>query len=435
MRPSRRLTRACTEPQAARRRRPDLAREHSAPAQSARVGGRPLRRGGPAQPTRPRPAHRPGHRAANARPDRRSPRRLQPSNSPPRHTVQPGYEGSRCCLLRPRPGPPSQGRRGGGARRVRPRDPDRPRRPERVHRPGRLPPRALRGCRRRSRVTTRPFAATRHIRELSPGGARPSPGSVRTNSRSPSSTKPSGSTRASPGARAFAARMLAQRGQNEQALADFDAVIRLVPDDAAAFKDRGGILVRLGQYERRSPTWTSPIRLDPSRATAYQNRGAAYNGLGQYERAVADLDEAIRLDPRNAGRTPTVGSPARARPDRAGDRRSQRGDPARPEQRDRAPQPGRRVCPARADRRGDPRLRRSWRLDARIVAAYVRQGRSLQGLDRREKPIRAEDMALRLSPVGRERLLAAGDTRRSKGDWSRRHRRLLAGPPDRPGEH
>ena len=39
------------------------------------------------------------------------------------------------------------------------------------------------------------------------------------------------------------------------------------------------------------------IRLDPQYAIAYNNRGFAYDNLGQHERAIEDYDETIRLDP------------------------------------------------------------------------------------------------------------------------------------------
>ena len=82
---------------------------------------------------------------------------------------------------------------------------------------------------------------------------------------------------------------------------DYNAVVRLMPENAGAYKDRGGVLVRLGRYDTRSRTSTRRSGSTRSGATAYQNRVAACNGLGQYERAIDDLTEAIGLDPENAG--------------------------------------------------------------------------------------------------------------------------------------
>ena len=90
-------------------------------------------------------------------------------------------------------------------------------------------------------------------------------------------------------------------GQNELALADYDAVIPLCP--RTPVRTRTGAASWSGSAVSTSAIkdLDEAIRLDPKRATAYQNRAAAYNGLGQYERAIDDLSEAIRLDPDNAG--------------------------------------------------------------------------------------------------------------------------------------
>ena len=42
------------------------------------------------------------------------------------------------------------------------------------------------------------------------------------------------------------------------------------------------------------------IRLDPNLAIAYMNRGAVYYDLRQYQRAIGDYDQAIRLEPTHA---------------------------------------------------------------------------------------------------------------------------------------
>ena len=42
------------------------------------------------------------------------------------------------------------------------------------------------------------------------------------------------------------------------------------------------------------------IKLDPNDATAYNNRGSAKEKLGDYASASADFDQAIKLDPNNA---------------------------------------------------------------------------------------------------------------------------------------
>ena len=53
----------------------------------------------------------------------------------------------------------------------------------------------------------------------------------------------------------------------------------------------------LEQYEAAIEDYDEAIRLEPDYATTYHNRGLAKDALGQYEAAIADYDEAIRLNP------------------------------------------------------------------------------------------------------------------------------------------
>ena len=54
----------------------------------------------------------------------------------------------------------------------------------------------------------------------------------------------------------------------------------------------------LGQYEAAVADYDEAIRLKPDLATAYNNRGVAKEKLEQYEAAVADCNEAIRRNHR-----------------------------------------------------------------------------------------------------------------------------------------
>ena len=77
----------------------------------------------------------------------------------------------------------------------------------------------------------------------------------------------------------------------------YDEAIRLKPDFAEAYNNRGNAKTDLGQYEAAVADFDEAIRLQPDFANAYSNRGNAKADLGQYEAAVADYDEAIRLRP------------------------------------------------------------------------------------------------------------------------------------------
>ena len=81
------------------------------------------------------------------------------------------------------------------------------------------------------------------------------------------------------------------------AIADFDTAIRLKPDYAAAYYNRGYAKDELGQYAAAIADYDTAIRLKPDNAAAYYNRGIAKYELGQYAAAIADYDTAIRLKP------------------------------------------------------------------------------------------------------------------------------------------
>ena len=89
-------------------------------------------------------------------------------------------------------------------------------------------------------------------------------------------------------------------GQHFAAIADFDIAIRLKPDDAIAYNNRGNAKDDLGQHFAAIADYDTAIRLKLDYADAYYNRGITRHNLGQYFVAIADYDTAIRLKPDDA---------------------------------------------------------------------------------------------------------------------------------------
>lgn len=83
----------------------------------------------------------------------------------------------------------------------------------------------------------------------------------------------------------------------QKAIEYLNDAIKLKPDYAEAFNNRGIAYFDLGQYERAIEDYSESIRIKPDEGSAYHNRGNAYHKLGQYERALEDFNEAIRLRP------------------------------------------------------------------------------------------------------------------------------------------
>ena len=109
-----------------------------------------------------------------------------------------------------------------------------------------------------------------------------------------------------------------------QKVEDYNEAMRLKPDDAYAYCNRGSAYANLNQYQRAIEDYNEVIRLKPDYADAYFLRGKANANLGQYnaneeairikpdyaksyrnrvnqyQRAIEDYNEAIRLRPDDA---------------------------------------------------------------------------------------------------------------------------------------
>jgi tetratricopeptide (TPR) repeat protein len=89
----------------------------------------------------------------------------------------------------------------------------------------------------------------------------------------------------------------ATSGDCGEAITAYGKAIRLNPDYAPAYNNRGKCYARLGYYRQAIRDFTSAIALDPGLATTHYNRGNAFARLGWYRRAMMDFNRAIALDP------------------------------------------------------------------------------------------------------------------------------------------
>jgi tetratricopeptide (TPR) repeat protein len=87
------------------------------------------------------------------------------------------------------------------------------------------------------------------------------------------------------------------KGDSDRAIADFDQAIKLDPKNSLAFSNRGLAHKAKGDLARAIADFDQAIKLDPRYARAYYNRGIVYANKGDHRRAVADFQESIRLDP------------------------------------------------------------------------------------------------------------------------------------------
>jgi tetratricopeptide (TPR) repeat protein len=87
------------------------------------------------------------------------------------------------------------------------------------------------------------------------------------------------------------------KGDIDGALLDYSEVIRLKPRDAQAFNNRGNIREAKGDLDGALQDYTEAIRLKPNSVLAFNNRGAARHDRGDLDGALQDYTEAIRLKP------------------------------------------------------------------------------------------------------------------------------------------
>jgi len=80
-------------------------------------------------------------------------------------------------------------------------------------------------------------------------------------------------------------------------LADYTELIRLDPNNARVYVDRGLMLKELGYLDRALSDYNRALELDPAYVTAYNNRGSVYHALGEYDLAFADYSKALELNP------------------------------------------------------------------------------------------------------------------------------------------
>jgi tetratricopeptide (TPR) repeat protein len=87
------------------------------------------------------------------------------------------------------------------------------------------------------------------------------------------------------------------QGDLAGAIKDYNKAIRLKPDYADAFTNRGVARNVQGDLAGAIKDYNKAIRLKPDDATAFNNRGNARNAQGDLAGAIKDYNEAIRLKP------------------------------------------------------------------------------------------------------------------------------------------
>jgi lipoprotein NlpI len=90
------------------------------------------------------------------------------------------------------------------------------------------------------------------------------------------------------------------REDPDRAIAEYDQALQHDAKHVAAYVGRSGAYAQKGDFDHALADASEAVRLDPKSADAYETRGKAYDYKGDIERALADYAEAIRVDPKGA---------------------------------------------------------------------------------------------------------------------------------------
>jgi tetratricopeptide (TPR) repeat protein len=91
----------------------------------------------------------------------------------------------------------------------------------------------------------------------------------------------------------------AAAGRMEEAMVDFDRTIQLNPGYSNAYYNRGELRYRQDDYPGAVEDYSQAIKIGPPDAATFNGRGHAFYRMQKFGNALHDYGEAIKLDPSN----------------------------------------------------------------------------------------------------------------------------------------
>lgn len=87
-------------------------------------------------------------------------------------------------------------------------------------------------------------------------------------------------------------------GAYQEALNEFDIVLRDHPEHAPSYLGRAIALMALGQDDQAMQALDTAVSIEPTFAAAYANRGILHDRHGEHAQALTDYRQALKLDPK-----------------------------------------------------------------------------------------------------------------------------------------
>jgi tetratricopeptide (TPR) repeat protein len=92
----------------------------------------------------------------------------------------------------------------------------------------------------------------------------------------------------------------ASLGHHEEALTDFDQVLKVESDNTDAMRMRGKSLFMIRKYEEAVDQFSEVLALEPHDVSTLRMRGLILEILGRHAEAKDDLDRVLEIDPEDA---------------------------------------------------------------------------------------------------------------------------------------
>lgn len=90
---------------------------------------------------------------------------------------------------------------------------------------------------------------------------------------------------------------LARKGQSDEAMVHYEQAIRLQPNYADAYYNRGNILFANGHIDDAIADWEKTLEIQPNDADAHTGLGNALLRKGSLQEAIAHYEKALALAP------------------------------------------------------------------------------------------------------------------------------------------
>jgi tetratricopeptide (TPR) repeat protein len=90
---------------------------------------------------------------------------------------------------------------------------------------------------------------------------------------------------------------LARKGQSDEAMVHYEEAIKLQPNYADAYYNRGNVLFAKGRIDEAIADWEKTLQIQPNDADAHTGLGNALLRQGSLKEAIAHYEKALALAP------------------------------------------------------------------------------------------------------------------------------------------